>query len=85
MADHVVDYVEAKNETLYKVNDQRGERSHQIIAQLERRGCWKMTKNLTGALKLKRSHVFMQPDLPPFGHNAIAALDRCHLPGVGGF
>ena len=21
----------------------------------------------------------MQPDLPPFGHNAIAALDRCHL------
>ena len=58
MADHVVDYVEAKNETLYKVNDQRGERSHQIIAQLERRGCWKMTKNLTGALKLKRSHSF---------------------------
>ena len=26
----------------------------------------------------------MQPDLPPFGHNAIAALDRCHLQGVGG-
>ena len=58
MADHVVDYLEAKRETLYKVNDQRGERCHQIIAQLEKRGGWRMKRNLTGALKLKRTHSF---------------------------
>ena len=56
MADHVIQYLELKGETLYKV--QRGERAHQIVAKLERIGGFKMTKNLTGARKLKKSHSF---------------------------
>ena len=58
MADHVIQYLELKGETLYKVNDQRGERAHQIVAKLERVGGFKNTKNLTGARKLKKSHSF---------------------------
>ena len=40
-------------------NDEAVETAHQVVAKREIRSNKRMTKNLTGPLKLKRSHEFI--------------------------
>ena len=59
VSDHLCEYFTEEGITMASTNDEAVETAHQVVAKREIRSNKRMTRNLTGPLKLKRSHEFI--------------------------